>query len=109
MIELIRWIDGEPMASLTATSLILGVPVAQIDELTSTEGPSVGNPSPGFKGYAAPDYWFELGRRRSAQACEQTGSSHVIDVLRYWAAKDYNAEVVEDDDGNVFMTDGDRE
>jgi hypothetical protein len=50
-----------------------------------------------------PNDWWKQGRRRYAEASAHNGSDNVVDALRYWAAEDYDAEVIREDRGNVFM------
>jgi hypothetical protein len=90
VVELIKWENGQPLGSPVATALLMGVPVEQFDEMISI-APEI------------PNDWIKQGRRRSAEAMAQTGSDSLVDMLRYWAAKDYNAQVEQDIAGNIFM------
>jgi hypothetical protein len=36
-----------------------------------------------------PAEWHQQGRRRSKEAAAHTGSEDLLDILEYWAAKDY--------------------
>lgn len=85
-IELIRDVDGEPMLTMDALSLMFGVGVELITahtRRTFAEGHVV-----------FPAAWLRAGRRRASEAAAATGSRDVLDVLTYWARRDHGAEIV---------------
>jgi hypothetical protein len=84
MTVLIKMIDGEPVLSADALSLMFGVPTELI--LAHTAGAT--HVVPGRVAHASlPEEWLRAGRRRAGEARAATGSSHLVDGLEYWAAK----------------------
>lgn len=77
----IRTIGGEPMLDTATMSLMFGIDPAEITA-TLTDGTPV------------PGDWLRQGRRRTSEAAAHTGSREFTDVMRYWARRDHNAELV---------------
>lgn len=75
-IELIRNIDGEPMLTADALSLLFGVTPEAITK-HSTDPMTV-----------FPAKWIKAGRRRTREAQAATGKDDILAVLAYWARKD---------------------
>lgn len=73
---LIRNIDGEPMLSADALSLLFGVTAEAITAHST-------HPATSF-----PRAWIKAGRRRTSEAAAATGSRDLLDVLAYWAKRD---------------------
>ncbi len=96
-VELARMIDGEPMLTASAMSLLLGVDTDAIYQHRAKHGPMY-----------LPETWVKQGRRRAGEAKAHTDSEALLDSLRYWAAKDYAVEVLEDAFGSVYYIGGQR-
>jgi hypothetical protein len=84
-VEISRLIDGVQMVTATGVSLLMGVAA---DDLPDGE---------------IPQEWIKSGRRRSAEYRAHTGRADMLGSLAYWAEKDHDADLVEDDDGTIWM------
>jgi hypothetical protein len=85
-IELTRTIDGEPMLSVDALSLLFGVDAELITAHSKRATADGRTPFPSA--------WLQAGRRRTSQAAAATGSRDLFDVLNYWAEHDRGMTVV---------------
>lgn len=74
-----------PSWSPEAVSLFVGVPA---DEIRAAGVSSI---------EALPVEWLKAGRRRSAEARAVTGTNDALTGLRYWAAKEFNRELIMED------------
>ncbi|OBK82135.1 hypothetical protein A5649_09780 [Mycolicibacter heraklionensis] len=90
-IELTRDIDGDPMLSAAALSLLFGVDEELVN--AHSKRSTVNNRTP------MPTAWIRAGRRRTSEAAAATGSRDLLDVLAYWARRDRGAEIVFTDGG----------
>lgn len=90
-IELTRSVNGEPMMSATAISLLFGVDSGVVEQYMRTN----------IIGCALrfPPEWIKAGKRRGKEAAAATGSNDVFDILAYWAQRDLGAEIVFTDSG----------
>lgn len=75
---------GEPVWSVLAISLLFGIPADQID------------PHGGLRQLSEAQQ--KQGRRRRREAQAATGSTTMVDTLRYWARIDLGLHVVDVDD-----------
>ncbi|BBY19022.1 hypothetical protein [Mycolicibacterium litorale] len=75
--------SGERLMSATAVALLMGVPVAEVEQVWDTSvGPA-----------CLPAEWIKAGKRRSAEARAHTGGTSAAIALAYWARKDFGAEI----------------
>lgn len=88
---LIETIDGEPMLSAEALSLLFGVPTEDITEFSKEHS----NPH----GTVFPKTWLQAARRRAREAAAATGENDILTVLGFWAARDRNAVVIPVEEG----------
>jgi hypothetical protein len=91
-IELLRNVDGEPMLSPDALSLMFGIDVEVIEahaKRTMADGH-----------IKVPYEWIQAGRRRASEAATATGSRDMLDSLCYWAERDRGAQIVRRPDGD---------
>lgn len=73
-------LDGDdPKLDGLGAALLYGVTVDQIKAIA---------PGP------IPDAWVKASRRRANEALAATGGDDLLDILEYWARKDYDAELV---------------
>lgn len=93
-VELARMLNDEPMLSATALSLLLGIPVADLERVRTDHGTCT---------MYVPEIWVKGGRRRTREAQANTGCDDMISGLAYWAAKDHDAVLEIDDHGVVYM------
>ncbi|MGV0778735.1 hypothetical protein [Mycolicibacterium elephantis] len=89
--EIVRLVDGEPMISATGMSLLLGVPVTEVEQLRAGYGTSY-----------LPADWVQRGQRRAKEAKRWGRSDAMLDALAYWAQKDFGADLFEDAFGTVW-------
>ena len=82
---LARITDEGPSWSPEAVSLMTG---ASPDEIRAAGVSSI---------EALPVEWLKAGRRRSAEARAVTGTNDALTALRYWAAKEFNRELIMED------------
>lgn len=78
----IKRIDGEPMLDAQCMALLFGVETTAVHALPIADG-----------AMRIPPEWVKRGKRRAREAMAHTGGRGVIDVLRYWAQRDHNAEL----------------
>jgi hypothetical protein len=67
--------------SMEGVSLLLGVPVADLEV----------NPLTGKSN--VPKDWVQRGRRRAREAMAHTGGDDMVSVMEYWAAKEHDARL----------------
>lgn len=94
LVELVREIDGEGRFSPAGVALIAGLNVTDVKAWWGLDVVAADLPKD----------WKRQGRRRSSEAKAATGSSNVVAALRYWAVKDYAADV-EVDGNSVWLID----
>lgn len=85
-IELIRDVDGEPMLSSDALSLLFGVGADLIKAC------SLKRTRDGYTSF--PEAWLKAGRRRAKEAAAATGENDLFTILSYWAKRDRDAVIV---------------
>jgi hypothetical protein len=78
----LRRIDGEWMLDAQAMALMFGVDRWAIDALPLDNGQM-----------RIPHEWVRRGKRRAKEATARTGSGFILDILRYWARQDHNADL----------------
>lgn len=89
--EIARLIDGEPMLGAAGMSLLFGVTEAEAKQLRVDHGTT-----------HLPADWIKRGRRRAKEAKRWGADESMLGALAYWAAKDLDAQLVEDTDGTVW-------
>ena len=72
--------DGEPLIDNQCLALLLGVEVEALRGLPIQNGST-----------SVPADWVKRGRRRAREAQAHTGSTAMLDSLRYWAMRDHGA------------------
>ncbi len=88
---LIETIDGEPMLSADALSLLFGVPTEDINKFSKEHSTAAGT--------VFPQTWLQAGRRRAREAAAATGENDILSALSFWAARDRNAIVIPIEEG----------
>lgn len=88
---LIETIDGEPMLSADALSLLFGVPTENITKFSKEHSTAAGT--------VFPHTWLQAGRRRAREAAAATGENDIFTALTYWAARDRDAIVITNEVG----------
>jgi hypothetical protein len=88
-IELTGAIDGEPMLSVDALSLLFGNDADTISDQMTNHLATNGTGPVQF-----PPEWIKAGKRRSKEAAAAIGSNDVFDILDHWARRDLGATVV---------------
>jgi hypothetical protein len=63
-----------------AVALLFGVDIAAVEALD-------------YAKEALPREWLPRGKRRAKEAMAHTGSTAMLDSLKYWARQDHNAEL----------------
>lgn len=81
--------DG-PLVSPEAVSLLTGV---SADAIRAEMAAGV------TRVEALPLAWVQAARRRGAEARAVTGTADGLTGFRYWAAKEFNVELIIEDDG----------
>lgn len=81
----VRKIDGEILIDSQAMALLFGVD-AELISAHSKRKTVTGATK-------FPSAWIQQGRRRAREAMAHTGSEAMLDSLRYWAQRDYGAEL----------------
>lgn len=84
-------IDGEMMIGPAGMSLLFGVTEAEAIELRVEHGTT-----------HLPADWIKRGKRRAKEAKRWGADDSMLGALDYWAAKDLDAQLVEDADGTVW-------
>jgi hypothetical protein len=74
--------DGDVLIDAQCMALLFGVEVDAVRALPSEGGSSV-----------IPRLWVKRGTRRAKEAQANTGSTAMLDGLRYWARHDYDADL----------------
>jgi hypothetical protein len=85
-IELTGNIDGEPMLSADALSLLFGIDADLITAHSKRSTVDGRTPFPAAS--------LQAGRRRTSEAAAAVGSRDLFDVLNYWAQRDRGMTVV---------------
>lgn len=78
----VRDIGSDLMLDAQALALAFGVEVAAVRALPIVNGTS-----------RIPREWARRGKRRAREAMAHTGSTALLDALRYWARQDHGAEL----------------
>ncbi|MFC9769331.1 hypothetical protein [Rhodococcus jostii] len=73
--------NGEPYLSPKGMSVLLGVPLQEIEVEYDRHGTTR---------FAMPEHWIESGRRRTAEYKTETGRDDMLGALEYWARRDDN-------------------
>jgi hypothetical protein len=87
LVLLVAIIDGGPPFTPEAIALITGDPAAKI--LAARVGSIA----------ALPLDWVRAARRRPSEACAVIEAADALMCLRFWAAREFNVELVTEDDG----------
>lgn len=74
---------AEPSLDAACMALLFGVTVADVHALPRTP-----------TGIRIPREWVKRCRRRTKEAAADTGDDFIISIMRYWARRDHNAELV---------------
>lgn len=77
--ELYRYIDGEPMLAPKGMSLLLGIPLEEIQAESNRHN---GQP------WNLPNDWIKSGKRRSKEYQAATGRDDMLGALEYWARRE---------------------
>jgi len=89
--ELARVVDGEPVLGAAGMSLLFGVAVSEVEQLRVVHGTT-----------HLPVTWVVRGKRRAKEAKRWGSTDSMLSGLAYWAAKDLDAQIVEDAYGTVW-------
>lgn len=90
-IELTRNVNGEPMMSAAAISLLFGIDADTVEKYMTAN--IIGG------ALRFPPEWIKAGKRRSKEAAAATGSNDMFDILAYYARRGLGAEIVCSDSG----------
>jgi hypothetical protein len=96
--QLTGTVDGQRIYGFPALALLYGID-AEVVRVAINFG---GTEQPNLEDI--PIEWRNAGRRRGSEATAATGSDELLDVLRYWAARDYGASVTINSNGDAYLT-----